>query len=56
MLKKAGILMIAAALGLGSAVGVAACGEDRGNVQFEGDTGTGDTGTGDTTSTATTGD
>jgi hypothetical protein len=35
MLKKAGILMIAAALG-GGVAGLAACGEDRdGEVQFE---------------------
>jgi hypothetical protein len=36
MLKKAGILMIAAALGTGAAMGVAACGEDReGEVEFQ---------------------
>jgi hypothetical protein len=36
MLKKAGILMAAAALGTGAAVGVAACGEDReGEVEFQ---------------------
>jgi hypothetical protein len=36
MLKKAGILMIAAVLGAGAAVGVAACGEDReGDVEFQ---------------------
>ena len=36
MLKKAGILMIAAVLGAGAAVGVSACGEDReGDVEFQ---------------------
>jgi hypothetical protein len=36
MLKKAGILMVAAVLGAGAAVGVAACGEDReGDVEFQ---------------------
>jgi hypothetical protein len=36
MLKKAGILMVAAALGTGAAIGVAACGEDReGEVEFQ---------------------
>jgi hypothetical protein len=36
MLKKAGILMVAAVLGTGAAVGVAACGEDReGEVEFQ---------------------
>jgi hypothetical protein len=46
MLKKAGILMVAAALGTGAAVGVAACGEDReGEVEFQTE-GTGTAGTG----------
>jgi hypothetical protein len=56
MLKKAGILMIAAALGTGSAVGVAACGEDReGEVEFQTE-GTGTAGTGtETVGTETTG-
>ena len=46
MLRKLGIVVAAAALGVGSAVGVAACGEDReGDVQFEGDTGTAATST-----------
>ena len=47
MLKKAGILMVAAALGTGAAVGVAACGEDReGEVEFQTEgTGTALTGT-----------
>jgi hypothetical protein len=36
MLKKAGILMVAVALGTGAAVGVTACGEDReGEVEFQ---------------------
>jgi hypothetical protein len=36
MLRKAGILMVAAALGTGAAMGVAACGEDReGEVEFQ---------------------
>jgi hypothetical protein len=36
MLKKAGVLMVAAVLGTGAAVGVAACGEDReGDVEFQ---------------------
>jgi hypothetical protein len=46
MLKKAGILMVAAVLGTGAAVGVAACGEDReGEVEFQTE-GTGTAGTG----------
>jgi hypothetical protein len=36
MVKRVGVLMVAAALGTGAAAGVAACGEDReGEVQFE---------------------
>jgi hypothetical protein len=46
MLKKPGILMVAAVLGTGAAVGVAACGEDReGEVEFQTE-GTGTAGTG----------
>jgi hypothetical protein len=46
VLRKVGILAVVAALGLGSALGVAACGEDReGEVQFEGGTGTAGAGT-----------
>jgi hypothetical protein len=46
MLKKAGILMVAAVLGTGAAMGVAACGEDReGEVEFQTE-GTGTAGTG----------
>ena len=46
MLKKAAILMVAAVLGTGAAVGVAACGEDReGEVEFQTE-GTGTAGTG----------
>jgi hypothetical protein len=53
VLRKLGIVVAAAALGVGSAVGVAACGEDReGDVQFEGDTGTAAT---DTVGTGTVG-
>jgi hypothetical protein len=57
MLKKTATLVLAVALGGGSAIGVAACGEDReGEVQFEGGTGTGTTGTtGTTDTTGTTG-
>jgi hypothetical protein len=41
VVRKVGILAVAAVLGLGSALGVAACGEDReGEVEFEGGTGT----------------
>lgn len=41
MLRKVGILGVAAALGVSSVLGVAACGEDReGEVQFEDGTGT----------------
>ena len=55
MLRKTATVAIAAALGCGSALGVAACGEDRsGDVTFEGDTGTNTTGT-STTGTGTTG-
>ena len=57
MLRKTATLAIAAALGGGSALGIAACGEDRsGDVKFEGDTGTTTTDTGSTTTgTETTG-
>jgi hypothetical protein len=55
MLRKTATVAIAAALGCGSALGIAACGEDRsGDVTFEGDTGTNTTGT-STTGTGTTG-
>jgi hypothetical protein len=61
MLKKAGILIVGAALGTGAAAGVAACGEDReGEVEFqtegtgtEGGTGTETAGT-ETAGTQTT--
>jgi hypothetical protein len=60
MLRKTVTVAVAAALGGGSVLGVAACGEDRsGDVKFEGDTGTSTTGTGttgtETTRTETTG-
>jgi hypothetical protein len=39
VLRKAGILVVAAALGAAAAVGVAACGEDReGDLRIEGGT------------------
>jgi hypothetical protein len=53
MLRKAGIVAVSAALGMGAALGVAACGEDReGEVQIEGGT-TGTTKTGATGTTKT---
>ena len=57
MLKKTVTVAVAATLGGGAALGVAACGEDRsGDVQFEGGTGTETTGTAtETTPTETTG-
>jgi hypothetical protein len=57
MLRRTTTVAVAVALGGGSALGVAACGEDRsGDVKFEGDTGTSTTGTGTvTTGTETTG-
>ena len=57
MLKKAGVLIVAAALGTGAAAGVVACGEDReGEVEFQTEgTGTeGGTGTETAPSTETT--
>jgi hypothetical protein len=49
MLRKAATFAIAAVLGTGAAIGVAACGENRkGDVTFEGDTGPEGTGTGST--------
>ncbi|HEX6585066.1 MAG TPA: hypothetical protein VF056_15805 [Thermoleophilaceae bacterium] len=58
MMRTTATLVIAAALGTGSAIGVAACGEDReGDVQFQDGTGTETTGTGtaaETTGTETT--
>jgi hypothetical protein len=49
MLRKTATIAAVAALGIGAATGVAACGEDReGDVQFEGGTGTETTGTGTT--------
>ena len=52
MLQRAGILIIAGLLGAASATGVGGCGDERGSVKFEGDTGgtaTGGTGTVGTT-------
>ena len=55
MMRKTATVVIAATLGTGAAIGVAACGEDRsGDVQFEEGTGTETTGTG-TETTGTTG-
>jgi hypothetical protein len=52
VLRKAGILVLSAALGAGAAAGVAACGEDReGDVRIEG--GTTGTGKTETAKTAT---
>jgi hypothetical protein len=46
MLRKTATVAIAAAIGGGAAIGIAACGENReGDVQFEGGTGTETTGT-----------
>jgi hypothetical protein len=54
MMRKTATAVVAAALGTGAAIGVAACGEDRsGEVQFEDGTGTETTGTG-TETTGTT--
>jgi hypothetical protein len=54
MLRKTATVAIAAALGTGSAIGVAACGEDReGDVQFENGTGTETSATGTETGGAT---
>ena len=62
MLRRTTTVAVSAALGIGSAAAVAACGEDReGDVQFEGGTGTETTGTAtetaptETTPTETTG-
>ncbi len=55
MMRKTATVVIAATLGTGAAIGVAACGEDRsGEVQFEGGTGTEATGTGTETTGETT--
>jgi hypothetical protein len=55
-MRRAGILLIAATLGVGASLGVAACGEDReGDVEFEDGTGTGGTGTVGTVGTGTVG-
>ena len=54
MLRKTATLAVAAALGTGSAMGVAACGEDReGDVQFQDGTGTETAATGTETGAAT---
>jgi hypothetical protein len=56
MLRRAGTLVVAIALGAGSALGAAACGdEERGDVQFEGDTGGTATGGTSTAGTETAG-
>ena len=59
MMRKTATVVIAATLGTGAAIGVAACGEERsGDVQFEDGTGTETTGTGTeaTMGTETTGE
>jgi hypothetical protein len=57
MMRKTATVVIAATLGTGAAVGVAACGEDRnGDVQFEDGTGTETTGTGTETTGETEGE
>jgi hypothetical protein len=48
VIRRVVILIAAAALGVGAAFGVAACGEDRGEVRFEDGTGTAGTATGGT--------
>jgi hypothetical protein len=54
MLRRTATVAIAAALGGGTAIGVAACGEDReGDVKFENGTGTETTGTETTGTTGT---
>ena len=59
MARRLTVVLLAGTLGLGSALGAAACGEDReGGVEFEDGTGTDrgstDTGTGRTGATGTT--
>ncbi|MEA2366903.1 MAG: hypothetical protein QOE69_2627 [Thermoleophilaceae bacterium] len=52
MLRKMATLAVTAALGAGAAIGIAACGEDRGGeVKFDSGTSTGGTGTEGTTGT-----
>jgi hypothetical protein len=54
MLRRTATVAVAAVLGAATAIGVAACGEDRGgDVKFEGDTGTETTGTTGTETTGT---
>jgi hypothetical protein len=53
MLPKTSVLLVALALGGGASVAVAACGEDRGDVQVE-TSGTGKSGT-ETSGTGTSG-
>jgi hypothetical protein len=54
VLRKVGIWLVTVALGLGTAMGAAACGDDdRGSVEVEGGTGTGGTGTAGTATTRT---
>jgi hypothetical protein len=54
MMRKTATLAIAAALGTGSAIGIAACGEDReGEVTIEDGGGTDTSGTGTETGAAT---
>ncbi len=55
MTKRMTGLLLAAFLGVGAAFGAAACGEDRGDVEVKGGTGTSKSGTGTSPSTSTTG-
>jgi hypothetical protein len=56
MPNKSGVALIlmSLVLGAGAAAAVGGCGEDRGSVEIEGDTGTGTVGTTGTTGTTTT--
>jgi hypothetical protein len=57
MLQRAGILIVAGLLGAGAAAAAGGCGDERGSVKFEGDTGgtaTGGTATGETGTVGTT--
>jgi hypothetical protein len=53
VIRRVVILIAAAALGAGAAIGVSACGEDRGEVRFEDGTGTAGTGTAGTETAGT---
>jgi len=53
MLRKLTGIGLAIALGAGAALGIPACGEDRGSVQIEGGTGTSKTGAAETSTVET---